>query len=293
MSRTYKTIGINLKSMPLGERDRLLTVLTRDYGLIQAVAPGSRQHKSQLAGRSALFVINELSMSKGKTLDRITQAETITSYPGLSRNLGTLTASQYLTELVLAQALSDQSQAELFDLLVEHLSRLEQLSATAVPSDLLARLNHGIFHLLISAGLAPQVCECCLTQRSIVPDITNPNWRVGFRIEAGGAIAPLSEEIQTPAGSPHVARETGGNYHADRSPTLPLLYLNATELTLLQQLTLPELPLLPEQLVRSQTIEQAWVTIERILRQYAQYHFGRSIRSATLMESYLASQCAV
>jgi DNA repair protein RecO (recombination protein O) len=291
MSRTYKTIGINLKSMPLGERDRLLTVLTRDYGLIQAVAPGSRQHKSQLAGRSALFVINELSMSKGKTLDRITQAETIASYPGLSRNLGTLTASQYLTELVLAQALSDQSQAELFDLLVEHLSRLEQLSATAVLSDVLARLNHGIFHLLTSAGLAPQVRECCLTQRAIVPDITNPNWRVGFRIESGGAIDPLSDPIQTSAGSPHMARETGGNYRIDRSPTLPLLYLNATELTLLQQLTLPELPSLPETLVRSPTIEQAWVAIERILRQYAQYHFGRSIRSATLMDRYLTSPC--
>jgi DNA repair protein RecO (recombination protein O) len=287
MSRTYKTIGINLKSMPLGERDRLLTVLTREYGLVRAVAPGSRQHKSQLAGRSTLFAINELSMSKGKTLDRITQAETIASYPGLSRNLGTLTASQYFAELVLAQALSEQPQAELFDLLVEHLSRLDRLSATVVPADVLARLNHGIFHLLTSAGLEPQVRECCLTQRAIVPDIANPNWRVGFKIDAGGIIA-LMEESQ-----PHVAKETGGNYRIDRSPSLPLIYLNATELTLLQQLALPELPLLPESLERSPTIVRSWVTIERILRQYAQYHFGRAIRSATLMDSYLASQCAV
>jgi DNA repair protein RecO (recombination protein O) len=287
MSRTYKTIGINLKSMPLGERDRLLTVLTREYGLVRAVAPGSRQHKSQLAGRSALFVINELSMSKGKTLDRITQAETIASYPGLSRNLGTLTASQYFAELVLAQALSEQPQAELFDLLVEHLTRLEQLTATAALSEVLARLNHGIFQLLISAGIEPQVCECCLTQRAIVPDITNPNWRVGFRIDAGGVMAPME------ASQPLIAKETGGHDQIDRSPKLPLIYLNATELTLLQQLTLPELPLLPETLDRSSTIEQAWVTIERILRQYAQYHLGFSIRSATLMDSYLSSRSAV
>ena len=33
MSRTYKATGINLKSMPLGEADRLLTILTREQGL--------------------------------------------------------------------------------------------------------------------------------------------------------------------------------------------------------------------------------------------------------------------
>ncbi|HIK31856.1 MAG TPA: DNA repair protein RecO [Oscillatoriales cyanobacterium M59_W2019_021] len=284
MSRTYKTIGINLKSMPLGEHDRLLTVLTREYGLIQAVAPGSRKHKSQLAGRSALFAINELSMSKGKTLDRITQAETIASYPGLSRNLGTLTASQYLTELVLAQALSEQPQEELFELLVEHLSRLEKLNRSASPVLVLAHLNHGIFHLLASAGLAPQVRDCCVTQRAIVPDITDPNWRVSFKIDAGGTVS-TPEESQL-----HVARETGGHYRTDRSPTLPPIYLNATELTLLQQLTLAELPPLPEPMATSPAIDRAWVAIERILRQYAQYHFGRSIRSATLIDTYLATQ---
>ncbi|MCC3429114.1 MAG: recombination protein O N-terminal domain-containing protein, partial [Microcoleus sp. PH2017_04_SCI_O_A] len=42
MTRTYKAIGINLKSAPIGESDRLLTVLTREFGLIKAVAPGVR-----------------------------------------------------------------------------------------------------------------------------------------------------------------------------------------------------------------------------------------------------------
>lgn len=293
MSRTYKTIGINLKSMPLGEHDRLLTVLTREYGLIRAVAPGSRQHKSQLAGRSALFVVNELSMSKGKTLDRISQAETIASYPGLSRNLGTLTASQYLAELVLVQALSDRSQEELFDLLLQQLSSLEQLRTDAEPADILACLNHGTFQLLTSAGFAPQVCEYCLTQRALVPDLTDANWRIEFSIEAGGAIDPQGEPMHHPTPSSHIVRESTGEYRTTRSPSLPRIYLNATELTLLQQLSLPKLPALPEPLAHSARIEQAWVSIERILRNYAQYHFGRSIRSATLMDSYLAAHGAV
>ncbi|XGB43117.1 MAG: recombination protein O N-terminal domain-containing protein [Nodosilinea sp. LVE1205-7] len=39
MSQTYQVTGINLKAMPLGESDRLLTILTPELGLVRAVAP--------------------------------------------------------------------------------------------------------------------------------------------------------------------------------------------------------------------------------------------------------------
>jgi DNA repair protein RecO (recombination protein O) len=43
MSQTYKATGINLKSVPLGEADRILTILTREFGLVRAVASGARK----------------------------------------------------------------------------------------------------------------------------------------------------------------------------------------------------------------------------------------------------------
>ena len=69
MSRTYKVTGINLKGMPLGEADRLLTILTQELGLIRVVAPGARKQNSKLGGRSGLFVVNELLIAKGRSLD--------------------------------------------------------------------------------------------------------------------------------------------------------------------------------------------------------------------------------
>jgi DNA repair protein RecO (recombination protein O) len=33
------------------------------------------------------------------------------------------------------------------------------------------------------------------------------------------------------------------------------------------------------------SVDQVWVKVERILRDYAQYHFGRSIRSAALVDA--------
>ncbi|HIK43970.1 MAG TPA: DNA repair protein RecO, partial [Leptolyngbyaceae cyanobacterium M65_K2018_010] len=152
MSRTYKTTGINLKAIPLGESDRLLTILSPDHGLIRAVAPGSRKHQSRLGGRSDLFVINDWLVVQGKQLDKVVQAETVRTFPGLSQQLGRLTASQYLAEITLFMALSGCPQAELFHLLVEHLERIE----TSPPGALLAALAHGLYHLLALAGVAPE-----------------------------------------------------------------------------------------------------------------------------------------
>ena len=142
MSRTYQATGINLKGMPLGEADRLVTILSPEYGFIKAVAPGSRKHKSKLRGRSELFVVNQLLIVKGRSLDKIVQAETIQTYPGLSRDLGKLAASQYLAELVLCFEKGDRQSLELYELFKEHLTRIEKLPSSptgSISSPIMAR----------------------------------------------------------------------------------------------------------------------------------------------------------
>jgi DNA repair protein RecO (recombination protein O) len=352
MSRTYKATGINLKGMPLGESDRLLSILTREFGLIRAVAPGSRKHKSKLGGRSGLFVVNELLITKGRSLDKITQAETLESYPGLSLDLGKLTASQYLAELVLYQALSNQPQEELFCLLNEHLSRLEDVPRTDQNLSLvvLAHLAHATFHLLALAGIAPQVQACCLTQRPLTPDFSDPDWRVGFSTAVGGTISlgalerleveglPQPKWFDSPSrpskvvpissretthfpnlNQPMEAQSKSAEFSGviERSPSFtptpvssvgeskPLPYpaaprkrprldvqLNAAELAILQQLAQPQLLPLnlglhqPEALaIYPFSSSTAWLSVERLLRQYVQYHFDRPIRSAALIDT--------
>ncbi|MBE9062914.1 DNA repair protein RecO [cf. Phormidesmis sp. LEGE 11477] len=188
--RNYKATGINLKGMPMGEADRLVTVLTKEYGLVRAIAPGARKHKSKLAGRSGLFVVNEALFVKGKSLDKLVQAETVRSFPGLSKDLAKLTASQYLAEIVLSLALSEQPQEELYYLLIEHLARIE----AATTANVLPCLAQATFHLLALAGVAPEVHRCCLSRSPLDIDLSNPNWRVAFSVCSGGAVT--LEEIE-------------------------------------------------------------------------------------------------
>src|SRR6476469_10934458 len=97
----------------MGESDRVLTILTREFGLIRAVAPVVRKHRSTIGGRSELFVVNELLIAKGRSLDKITQADTVQSHPGLSRNPGQLSAARHLAALAIASDISDEPQEAL------------------------------------------------------------------------------------------------------------------------------------------------------------------------------------
>lgn len=301
MTKTYKATGINLKTQALGESDRIVTILTKEFGLIRAVAPGSRKHNSSLGGRSGMFVVNELLIAKGRSLDKITQAQTLKTYPGLAKDLGKLSASQYLAEIVLCQALSEQPQEELYELLNEHLHRLEILPQTETFS-IYAYLAHAVFHLLALAGLTPQVQVCCLTQQPLQPDVTDANWQVGFSIAAGGVVSLDAWERLRRQGKIAEGRENSQpmpltDRPIKRSPQtssyqtvahkqeIPAISsrLSATELAMFQQLSQPEIMQI------SAAKDEGWLSVEQILRQYTQYHLGRPIRSATLIDSYFAA----
>ncbi len=254
MSRTYQTTGINLKSSPIGEADRLVTILTSDLGLIRAIAPGARKPKSSLGGRVGIFVTNQLLIVRGKSLDRITQAETVHNYRYLSQDLTKLAIGQYWAEIVLDQALTGHPQPELYELLNVHLGRLEETSI-----DPMAHLCQGIFHLLAQGGIAPQLYNCFASGRAVEPDLTNSRWRIGFSIAGGGTVDPLTQE------------DSSGK----------LYYLTGLEAWLFQQLSSPDLDRLES--IGAVDTKAAWIKLEAILRRYIRHHSGRVIRSAELL----------
>ena len=281
MNQKYKATGIVLKGSSLKENDRLVTVLTPEYGLIRAVVPGAKKYKSPLRGRTELFVVNELLLIRGRSLDKIIQVDTLYTYPGLSRDIGKLATAQYLAELSLALAVEEQPQSELYELLNEHLRRIErfELGESVYPY-----LAQGVFHLIAIAGLAPQIFACCLTQRGIVPDLVSSSWCVGFSFEGGGIIdlAALQQAQQ----QPNTELDEVEAYNV-RLPKIDYR-LNGMELSLLQQLIQQDLP--TEDLVTVQgkanfNLELVWIRIEKLLREYIQYHIGKTIRSANLVDN--------
>jgi DNA repair protein RecO (recombination protein O) len=286
MSQTYKASGINLKSVPLGEADRIVTILTREFGLVRAVAVGARKPKSKLGGRGELFVVNHLMISKGRSLDKIAQAETIESYPALSRNLAKLTVAQYWAEVILHQTPGHDTTGAVFDWLCQ---RLTDLAASETGLSPLVHLLYGIVQLLHLEGILPQVKRCSLSDQAVDPERIG-NGRVIFSPAAGGIVLP-TDEVAAPSasrgGTSTSAQEQSSAYGRSAQRALTL---SASELMLFQQLlrvqeALPQAYAPPSELLNLADSAQEWLKVEQALRNYVQYHTDRPIRSAALLES--------
>lgn len=76
----YRDEAIVLRTHKLGEADRIITLLSRSNGRIRAVAKGVRRTTSRWGSRLEPFTHVDLQLAEGRSLDVITQAETLTPF---------------------------------------------------------------------------------------------------------------------------------------------------------------------------------------------------------------------
>lgn len=76
----YRDEAVVLRLQKLGEADRIVTMLSRRHGRIRAVAKGVRKTSSRFGARLEPFMHVDLMLAEGRTLDVITQAETLSPF---------------------------------------------------------------------------------------------------------------------------------------------------------------------------------------------------------------------
>ena len=76
----YRDDGIVLRTQKLGEADHIVTLLARRSGRVRAVAKGVRRTKSRFGARLEPFTHVDLLLYTGRSLDVITQADTVRPY---------------------------------------------------------------------------------------------------------------------------------------------------------------------------------------------------------------------
>ncbi|MGL5857671.1 MAG: DNA repair protein RecO [Angustibacter sp.] len=76
----YRDEAVVLRTYPLGEADRIVTLLTRETGMVRAVAKGVRRTRSRFGARLEPFMVADVQLHAGRTLDTVTQAETLAPY---------------------------------------------------------------------------------------------------------------------------------------------------------------------------------------------------------------------
>ena len=123
--RTYKTEGIIIKRVNYGEADRILTIFTKHYGKIRAIAKGVRRINSRRGGNLELFNYVTLFLNEGRNFDIISEAEVKDGFVNLRKNLKKVGLVYYLCELVDGLCPERQENLRVFELLYEAIKNLE------------------------------------------------------------------------------------------------------------------------------------------------------------------------
>ena len=152
--RSYRTQAIVLGHIEYGEADRILKLFTFEKGKITAIAKGVRKIRSRKAGHLEPFTRVSLFLAKGRSLDIITQAETIDPFMGLRTDLTRVAFASYIVEVLDRFTYEEGQNISMFHLLVETLSRLESQENPETVT------HYYEIRLLDLLGFRPQLFEC-------------------------------------------------------------------------------------------------------------------------------------
>ncbi|HEX2068612.1 MAG TPA: DNA repair protein RecO [Actinomycetota bacterium] len=151
----YKEQGIVLRSVKLGEADKILTILTQGSGKVRAVAKGLRRTTSKFGGRLEPLTHVSLMLYRGRNLDTVTQCEILHPFRTVRSDFERIAAGETMVEAVDKVAEEHERNVRLFLLLLSGLRSLE-----TEPRDPAAVAESFLLKLLSLSGFHPSLSAC-------------------------------------------------------------------------------------------------------------------------------------
>lgn len=189
---TYRDEVVVLRTHKLGEADRILTLLSRRHGKVRAVAKGVRRTSSKFGARLEPFMVADVQLYKGRSLDIVQQAASLGAYGAdIAAHYDRYTAAHAMTEA--ADRLNEtDATAQQYLLLVGGLRALAK-------GDHAARsiLDSYLLRAMALSGWAPALTDCARCSA--------PGPHDHFVAQLGGAVC----RDCAPAGAPRIRPETG------------------------------------------------------------------------------------
>lgn len=130
--KQLQTKGIVLTRTNYGEADRILTVLTPEYGKLSLIARGARRQKSKLAAGVELFSVSDISFMKGRgEIGTLTSTRLIKHYGRIVTNMERVQLGYELLKQ-LHRATEDQPETAYFMLLEQAFAALDDQTIALV-----------------------------------------------------------------------------------------------------------------------------------------------------------------
>jgi DNA repair protein RecO (recombination protein O) len=174
----FKVEAINLKSAPFAETDKLLTVFSREKGKFNVIAKGARRPTSKFGGRCEVLAYNALLVAEGRSLNILSQAETIQTFQKIRDDFEAFNVAARMVRIVNVFLEDFSANAPLFAVLLGGLNLLE---ARVTPALALA-----VFAAKFAKveGFAPVIDRCAHCGRRL----RQKPQKISFSAAAGGIV---------------------------------------------------------------------------------------------------------
>jgi len=170
---SFRDEGVVLRTMRLGEADRIVTLATPGHGKVRAVAKGIRRTKSRLGSRLDPITHVSVMCWRGRELDVVTQVEVVDHFRPIREDIDRMPVAYTMLEAIDQVAVERQPMPELFKLLVGALRTLAGDGGAVL-------LGAFLWKLLALEGLHPIVDRCALCDEDVP--------LVAFDVESGGLL---------------------------------------------------------------------------------------------------------
>lgn len=175
--RLYRDRAVVLRQHKLGEADRIVTLLTRQHGLVRAVAKGVRRTRSKFGSRLEPFAHIDVQLHPGRNLDIVTQVQAIDAFAAdIVSDYGRYTTACAILET--AERIAGEERAP-----AVALHRLTVGALRAIADQQRSRelvLDAYLLRAMSIAGWAPALSECARC--------ANPGPHRAFHVAAGGSV---------------------------------------------------------------------------------------------------------
>ena len=207
----YRDQGVVLRTIRLGEADRIVTFVTRGHGKVRAVAKGVRKTKSRFGARLEPLSHVNLMLYEGRELDVVTQVDSLDHFRAIRDDLDRVSRAASMLEAVDHVAQEREPSPQLYQLLVGGLRALAAADTPLVLAAFFWKLlslegAHPLLHQCATCGETGELvafdmgeggalCRNCRRGVAITPDALDL-----LRLILGGGLADALNRPHAAAG---------------------------------------------------------------------------------------------
>ena len=150
MHHIYHTHGFVLSSRNSGEANKMLTIYTREMGLVRCAVQSVRLHKSKLRFAIQDFSYANVDLVRGRDVWRVTSATNITSFPYARADRESLLLIARISKLIERLCDGEEANERIFDDFIQALYLLDD--PELVPETRTALALHLVLRIMNTLG---------------------------------------------------------------------------------------------------------------------------------------------